>query len=240
VDGSAKTGVCSLAVRPHWQEFDGKNCHEGHGSAQDIDVDPLPGVVGSDMCKAQCASTVDCYAVVVGANGECFRHGLVDNVDACEDTYNASTYIIVTPPAPAPPAPVPVPPAPTPAPIPGPTPAPTPAVQTHYGHPPCLADEQKLQVGVTIWSKKGVTMCAQKCRGMFTKCPTDRPAENMATPTCDSSYGAFSGQAHCRIYCSSDRDCDVANGGVCTSISSSILKRKKACGYRNSVGGTVV
>jgi hypothetical protein len=131
---------------------------------------------------------------------------------------------VMSPPAPpSPPSPVPTPPTPPPSP-PTPSPAPT---GTHFGKPPCQADEKELH-------ENGVVSCAAKCERIFTSqlksCPTDRPSEHMPQPFCDENDAAGILGGKCRLVCTDDSDCDVANGGVCREISEAIGTRR-ICGY---------
>lgn len=115
-----------------------------------------------------------------------------------------------TPPAPTPtpPAPPPTPPAPTP-PAPTPTP-PTPIPSSHYGHPPCLSDEES----ITIDGLSG-SACAASCS--YSNCPGDVPSGVSAYPSCalqDTSTGDYK----CALQCSYDSQCDEANGGYCGHV----------------------
>merc|ERR1711871_1734280 len=79
------------------------------------------------------------------------------------------------------PSPSPVPPAPTPTPTPSPEPTPSPSPSpstTHYGKPPCMADETSLKVG-------SGSVCAPSCSN---SCPKDTPGQGSSIfdPACGS------------------------------------------------------
>jgi len=119
-------------------------------------------------------------------------------------------------PTPVPPTPTPMPPPPTPRPTPAPptpsprptpphpppapTPSPTPG-NTHYGHPPCLSDEEQ----VTIAGPSSV-VCARM--GCDSSCPADVPAGATAQPECNDAVGA------CLLKCEGDSECPT--GASCT------------------------
>lgn len=111
------------------------------------------------------------------------------------------------PPTPRPPpprpTPVPLPPAPTPSPAPPrPTPQPSPTPHhSHYGHPPCLSDEEE----VTIGGSSSV-VCARA--GCDAACPTDVPSGSTAQPSCSDMVGA------CLLKCDADSECP--SGASCT------------------------
>lgn len=116
------------------------------------------------------------------------------------------------------PTPVPTPPSPSPpVPTPGPTPSPSPSPSsTHYGKPPCKADETSIEVGSGV-------VCAPSCSS---SCPVDTPGSSSSIfePAC----GSGDLDKYCVIQCFDDSDCDgsciVVNGlGVCAYGSSLLL-----------------
>merc|ERR1712194_399331 len=115
-------------------------------------------------------------------------------------------------PAPPTPSPRPTPPHPPPAPTPSPTPG-----NAHYGHPPCLSDEEQ----VTIAGPSSV-VCARM--GCDSSCPADVPAGATAQPECNDAVGA------CLLKCESDsecpphqhpcrcKSCSVSNLAICPAV----------------------
>lgn len=121
------------------------------------------------------------------------------SLSACGGPGPTPTPVPMPAPMPAPtPAPTPLPPTPPPPPVPAPTPSPG---HSHYGRPPCLADEEE----VTIQGDDSV-VCARV--GCESACPTDIPAGTSAHGECDDAVGA------CLLKCASDSDCP--SGAACT------------------------
>lgn len=124
----------------------------------------------------------------------------------------------LAPPSPEPtPAPTPAPipsPQPAPAPVPGPTPAPTPVPtpgSTHYGAPPCLADEE------VIHATDGAAVCAPACAQGASTCPTDAPGGKgglFGSPAC----GDGSLSSYCVVACFNDDDCAEQEGFTCHAV----------------------
>merc|ERR1712039_799571 len=87
----------------------------------------------------------------------------------CGILYDVSypTGVGRAPPGPSPPGP--------------PTPPPTPPPQTHYGKPPCLADEVKLE----LHGNSSTVVCAPACEpAKHLSCPLDLPEGASAYPHC--------------------------------------------------------
>lgn len=116
-------------------------------------------------------------------------------------------------------------PAPTPKPGPGPTPTPTPTPtpggHTHYGAPPCLSDEQDVQV-------QGISgdFCSPPCTN--SECPTDVPSGVTADPSC--LLQDTSGSKYCALQCDPDEDSECGEGS-CQSIQGTGI-----CTYGSSPG----
>ena len=108
-------------------------------------------------------------------------------------------------------------PTPTPGPSPpSPTPTPAPSGQTHYGAPPCMSDEQAVQV-------QGISgdFCSPKCSNG--SCPTDVPSGVTASPQC--ILQDTSGDQYCALECIPFQDGQCGEGtcqevqfgvGICT------------------------
>lgn len=98
-------------------------------------------------------------------------------------------------------------------PLPDPSPTPTPPVPTHYGQPPCRADE----VEISVSDKHSV--CTPSCGGKTTKCPRDLPGNarglRHAGATCGIPGSKFAGQ--CYVPCNGDADCDRSGGATCVA-----------------------
>ena len=103
--------------------------------------------------------------------------------------------------------------APTPTPTPAPTPLPTlaptppwcpePTPLSHYGQPPCGAEEEAFFIG-----EEGV-VCAPPC-GVDDFCPVDVPPGSMGQPRCLEVERS----KYCFLSCSND-DSVCANGTKC-------------------------
>jgi hypothetical protein len=120
------------------------------------------------------------------------------------------------------PAPVPTPP-PTRSP---PTPAPPPPGSAHYDKPPCLSDEDAIQVqGVS-----GV-ICAPQC-SLLGSCPKDTPKGTTALPSCVLS-NAITGKSYCALVCTLGGGCPAGAkcqstslfSGICTYPASNVVAR---------------
>jgi len=93
--------------------------------------------------------------------------------------------------------------APGPSPPPGPPP---PAPKSHYGKPPCQADE----VQASLQDGHG-SLCAPECTS--SECPSDAPEGTTATPRCILSDGA-SHKKYCGLVCHRDSQCG-SGGATC-------------------------
>jgi cathepsin B len=80
----------------------------------------------------------------------------------------------------------------------------------HYGKPPCASDEVGAQVQGT-----GGELCAPSCSSG--SCPADVPSGVSAKPQC-ALQDSSSGKKYCALMCSSDSQCDTANGAKCSKV----------------------
>lgn len=80
----------------------------------------------------------------------------------------------------------------------------------HYGKPPCASDEVEAEV-----QGANGTVCAPSCGAG--SCPVDVPSGVSAKPQC-ALQDASSGKHYCALLCSSDSQCDTANGGKCSKV----------------------
>jgi len=79
--------------------------------------------------------------------------------------------------------------------------------RSHYGMPPCRADEQETSLNGTA-----SIFCSSMC-SHDRDCPRDTPAGVTATPQC--VIRSTSGKRWCALVCRERSDCDVANAARC-------------------------